>query len=403
MLQHLLCLRKDKNVRPAYYELIENSISQIVLSENGEDPDFRSKQRFELNVQSVTKDLNELRKLKEELGIIHPNMKLSIDNNLEKEKELVTKENQFDLTPSAPYGDNEPPCSSSEDPPSRPPIHGDSLTPCPTSGSNISSGAPPPPPPPPLMPVLDPGVKLPNRSEWKKSDTKKILWKTVEPFNLTPKSFWTHVEENKSYTEDLVKQIETNFKIDKDGTNKKRLSRPDDHQRHSRNSSRPQTITVDSKKERSLLIALATHAKNKTHECIKRSILQCDIKLLTESFLTSLIDHLPNMENVKLLKEKTDNINGLSEIDKFIFAMSDIDRLVPRLKCLLFTYEYPHLINDSRKALKNAIQACKDVRGSKKFHKLLEYILLIGNIMNSGSCKAKAVGFDIRDLPKVSQ
>ena len=68
ILQHLLCLRQDQNVRPAYYELIESSVSQIVLNESGEDPDFRSKQRFELNVESIVKDLTELRKLKEELG-----------------------------------------------------------------------------------------------------------------------------------------------------------------------------------------------------------------------------------------------------------------------------------------------------------------------------------------------
>ena len=68
MLQHLLCLRQDTcddtrqtNVRAAYYELIESSISQIVLNHNGEDPDFRSKQKFDLNVQMVIKDLTESR------------------------------------------------------------------------------------------------------------------------------------------------------------------------------------------------------------------------------------------------------------------------------------------------------------------------------------------------------
>ena len=39
----------------------------------------------------------------------------------------------------------------------------------------------------------------------------------------------------------------------------------------------------------------------------------------------------------------------------------------------------------------------------KKFHKLLEYILLVGNIMNSGSPRQKAVGFDISFLKKVSR
>ena len=81
--------------------------------------------------------------------------------------------------------------------------------------------------------------------------------------------------------------------------------------------------------------------------------------------------------------------------------MSDIDRLIPRLKCLLFTHKYPHLIKESKKALKVAIRAYKEVKESERFLKLLEYILLVGNIMNSGSCKAKAAGFDFSYLPKV--
>ena len=92
---------------------------------------------------------------------------------------------------------------------------------------------------------------------------------------------------------------------------------------------------------------------------------------------------------------------SISEIDKFVFTLSDIDRLIPRLKCLLFKHKYPHMISDARKALKIATRACKEVRKSGDFRKLLEYILLVGNIMNSGSCKAKAVGFDLSYLPKV--
>ena len=46
--------------------------------------------------------------------------------------------------------------------------------------------------------------------------------------------------------------------------------------------------------------------------------------------------------------------------------------------------------------------ACEEVRKSKKFAKLLELILLIGNIMNTGSKNAQSVGFDISYLPKLN-
>jgi diaphanous 2 len=45
--------------------------------------------------------------------------------------------------------------------------------------------------------------------------------------------------------------------------------------------------------------------------------------------------------------------------------------------------------------------ACEEVKKSKKFAKILELILLIGNIMNTGTKNAQSVGFDISYLPKV--
>lgn len=41
VLQHLICIRDDALIRPAYYKLIEECVSQIVLHKSGHDPDFR--------------------------------------------------------------------------------------------------------------------------------------------------------------------------------------------------------------------------------------------------------------------------------------------------------------------------------------------------------------------------
>lgn len=46
--------------------------------------------------------------------------------------------------------------------------------------------------------------------------------------------------------------------------------------------------------------------------------------------------------------------------------------------------------------------ACDEVKRSKKFAKVLELILLLGNYMNSGSKNAQAYGFEISFLTKVS-
>lgn len=51
----------------------------------------------------------------------------------------------------------------------------------------------------------------------------------------------------------------------------------------------------------------------------------------------------------------------------------------------------------------SATSACEEIRDSKKFARLLELVLMVGNYLNSGTKNAQAVGFEISYLPKVSE
>lgn len=55
ILQHLLFIRDDNIIRPAYYKLIEECVTQIVLHKNGLDPDFTK--RFDIDVQPLIESL----------------------------------------------------------------------------------------------------------------------------------------------------------------------------------------------------------------------------------------------------------------------------------------------------------------------------------------------------------
>lgn len=46
--------------------------------------------------------------------------------------------------------------------------------------------------------------------------------------------------------------------------------------------------------------------------------------------------------------------------------------------------------------------ACEEIKKSKKLAKLLELVLLVGNVMNSGSKNGQALGFEISYLPKLA-
>ena len=66
VLQHLLFIRDDVHVRPQYFRLIEECVSQIVLHKNGIDPDFRLK-RFDLDIEPLINQLAEKSREEENL------------------------------------------------------------------------------------------------------------------------------------------------------------------------------------------------------------------------------------------------------------------------------------------------------------------------------------------------
>lgn len=41
------------HLRPAFYKLIEECVSQIILHRNGCDPDFTATKRFQLDIQPL--------------------------------------------------------------------------------------------------------------------------------------------------------------------------------------------------------------------------------------------------------------------------------------------------------------------------------------------------------------
>ena len=59
ILQHLVCIRDDALVRPAYYKLVEECVSQIILHKSGCDPDFRATKRFNIDVEPLIEQLVE--------------------------------------------------------------------------------------------------------------------------------------------------------------------------------------------------------------------------------------------------------------------------------------------------------------------------------------------------------
>merc|ERR1719412_237991 len=284
-------------------------------------------------------------------------------------------------------------------------------------------GGPPPPPPPPGLrmpgapppPPGAPGVGAPSgpsmedilvklgmkrKKKWSMDNpTKRTNWKSVPASKLTKEAFWTQVDEermasdslinnliNKFGTKPVAKQIENSESV-QNGVNKKKTK---------------ELKVLDPKAAQNLSILLGGALKHISYEDLRKCILRCDTKVLTENLLQSLIQYIPAPDQLNRLKEFESEYDNLSEAEQFAIRISGIKRLVPRLKSLMFQQRYPELVQDCKPHIVSATAACKEVKESKKFAKILELILLIGNIMNTGSKNAQSVGFDISYLPKLN-
>ncbi|KAK4810057.1 hypothetical protein QYF61_007221 [Mycteria americana] len=192
ILQHFLLIRSDYYVRPQYYKIIEECVSQIVLHCSGMDPDFKCRGRMDVDfthlidacvdkakVEESEKKAAEFSRKFDEEFTARQEAQAELQIREEKIKELETEIKQLrtqviklnhinllhspdeknssfifqgpvltgQLTEVAPL----PPALPSENapPPPPPPLPGGAIPPPPPP---LPGGAIPPPPPPPPLP-----------------------------------------------------------------------------------------------------------------------------------------------------------------------------------------------------------------------------------------------------------
>ncbi|KAL4718316.1 hypothetical protein ACJJTC_009735 [Scirpophaga incertulas] len=151
--------------RPAYYKLIEECVTQIVLHKNGYDPDFRATQRFNIDVQPLIDGLIEKSRAEEERKVEELKSKLeaAIAARQEAEARAAHLEDRLKSasSPTGPGGVSHGNIAAiakaigspgGAAPPPPPPMPGGGGPPPPPPPPMPGGGGGPPPPPPPPMP-----------------------------------------------------------------------------------------------------------------------------------------------------------------------------------------------------------------------------------------------------------
>ncbi|XP_017082400.1 protein diaphanous [Drosophila eugracilis] len=442
ILQHLLYIRDDFYFRPAYYQLIEECISQIVFHKGYCDPNFENR-NFNIDTSLLLDDIVEKAKAKEskrseeyekkieqlesakqeaeaKAAHLEEKVKLMEANGVAAPSPNKLPKVNIPMPPPPPGGGAPPPppppmpgrAGGGPPPPPPPPMPGRAGGPPPPPPPPGMGGPPPPPmpgmirpggpPPPPMMmgpmvPVLPHGLK--PKKKWDvKNPMKRANWKAIVPAKMSDKAFWVKCQEDKLAQDDFLAELSVKFsskpvkKEQKDAVDK------------------PTTLTkknvdlrvLDSKTAQNLAIMLGGSLKHLSYEQIKICLLRCDTAILSSNILQQLIQYLPPPEQLKRLQEIKAKGEPLPPIEQFAATIGEIKRLSPRLHNLNFKLTYADMVQDIKPDIVAGTAACEEVRNSKKFSKILELILLLGNYMNSGSKNEAAFGFEISYLTKLS-
>uniref|UniRef100_T1JAV7 FH2 domain-containing protein n=1 Tax=Strigamia maritima TaxID=126957 RepID=T1JAV7_STRMM len=296
-----------------------------------------------------------------------------------------------------PFGGPPPPPPGMGIPPPPPPPGMGPPPPPPPSGMGL------PPPPPGMMPFAPPGMnntpspvmlELPFGMEQKKkyvveTPMKKANWTKIQPQKLSEKAFWVRVKEDMYGSSDIFQELQQMFTtkppsravVDGIGSSNVPTKGP---------SKKTKELKVlDGKTAQNLSILIGS--MKMSYKDVKKYILLCDDEHLTEAHLQQLIRYMPLPEHINQLDSFKDQYNDLAEAEQFAITVGNIKRLIPRLKSMSFKAKFSEIIDDIRPGLVSAANACEEIKKSKKFAKILEIILLVGNYMNSGSRNAQSI------------
>ncbi|XP_030763469.1 protein diaphanous [Sitophilus oryzae] len=470
ILQHLLFIRDDFNIRPAYFKIIEECVSQVVLHKSGLDPDFK-KNHVDLDLQPLLDELRDKPPLENKER--YQQLQNQLDEALAAKSEaearvemlmqnltgnagstgkldplLVSKINavQSGGTGGPPPPPPPPMPNMGGGPagiaPPPPPMPGMGAPPPPPMPGKVVGGGPPPPPmpglplpppfpqtgrppppppggpggppPPPFGMVPLPGMvpplgaavlTLPHglkpKKKWEvKGPLKKANWKTILPQKLSENSFWVKAKEEDLAEPDIL-----------DGLAKKFSSKPLKTPKEDLGSGvtnggtlkkTKQLKVLDGKSAQNIWILLNGTLKHMEYESIKKALLRCDESVLTDNVTEQLIQYLPPPDQLTMLRELRGQYKDLTEPEQFCVEMSEVKRLLPRLKSISFKHHFVEMVHDTKPDIIAATSACEQVKKSKKFARILELVLLMGNYMNSGSKNAGAFGFEINFLTKLT-
>ncbi|KAJ6227113.1 protein diaphanous [Anaeramoeba flamelloides] len=274
-----------------------------------------------------------------------------------------------------------------------PPILGgvQGLPPPPNFGGDGGGGLPPPPnfggggggglPPPPNM-----GGSLSKKPNKPRSNTVALNWKKL-PKNVSNSGYWSNIS---------VDEIDINVDVFKKiFEKKKKVSLKKDTSKTIKTN---QSI-ISGKKISNVEIILRKLKKNEKE--IVKSILELDENVLNEDSIRSILTQLPTDEENTTIREYKGDFSKLSLAEKYFKELLIVENVEKRLKTYGFNLSFQETIDSIEPQIRYLERASIDLKESENLKTVIQIILKLGNLMNGGSFRGGAIGFNLEILPKL--
>ncbi|BFG29416.1 hypothetical protein CerSpe_156890 [Prunus speciosa] len=328
--------------------------------------------------------------------------------------------------PPEPPSSFKPPPSRNGPPPPPPPV------PPPTLKPSGSAGPPPPPPAPPgPRPPPPPKIGVPPP---RPPQSMPIGSKVARPPPLAPKRpsnaasgevggsdaegdapktklkpfFWDKVLANPDHSM-VWHQIKSgSFQFDENmietlfGYNAAEKNKNERKKESTSQDPSPHFIQIiNPKKAQNLSILL--RALNVTVEEVCDAIREVESgNELPSEFLQTLLRMAPTQEEELKLRLFNGQLSQLGPAERFLKALIEIPFAFKRLEALLFMCTLQEEVTTLKESFATLEVACKELRSSRLFLKLLEAVLKTGNRMNDGTFRGGAQAFKLDTLLKLS-
>ncbi|KAK9674393.1 hypothetical protein RND81_12G229400 [Saponaria officinalis] len=298
--------------------------------------------------------------------------------------------------PKPPVAPSPPPPPSAKAPAAPPP-------PPPRNGGPKPPAGPPPPPPPgkggPRVPPLPKGGGPPRpppfggsiSADPSKAKLKPFFWDKVMA-NPDHSMVWDQIKSGSfQFNEDMIESL-FGYVAAENKMEKKKDSSRDSHPP-------PHFIQlIDQKKAQNLSILL--RALSVTAEEVGDALQEGNE--LPPELLETLLKMAPTAEEELKLRLFDGEISQLGPAERFLKVMVDIPFAFKRIEVLLYMGTLQEDASIVKENLMTLEAACKELRSSRLFLKLLEAVLKTGNRMNDGTYRGGAQAFKLDTLLKLS-